>query len=416
MPNNSSVTSKQMLALYFAMMTIGMGQTVVFAVLPMLGKELELHLLVIHLPVFGAFAPKELAITALTSVASFTFFVAAPYWGRRSDAMGRKPVILIGLLGYTVGTIIFSAAAEAGLAGLVGGFALFAALMVTRVMLVSVMAAALPASSAYVIDVTRVESRAKGMGRLAAASQIGTMLGPPLALAVAISFLAPLYLQAGLTLLAAVLVWRLLPDSGLERSARRKQARLRYLDPRYRQYLGMGLVIYTAMGMVQQTLGFYFQDTLGLSAKEAVRLFALSMMVSSAAMLFAQLVVVQRWRVHPLHLLKTGLPFVVAGYLVLANAQSIASLLAGMGLFGLGMGLSTPGYNVTATLTVKAEEQGALAGLAASAPGMGFVIGPLLGGAIYSYEPSYTYWSAGLVLVPLMIYAWRMQPPVAPRL
>ncbi len=165
------------------------------------------------------------------------------------------------------------------------------------------------------------------------------------------------------------------------------------------------------MGMVQQTLGFYFQDLLQLDKIEAAQKFSFAMVVSSAAMLFAQLVIVQRWSVHPLILLKTGLPFVVVGYLALANAESLTLLLVGMGLFGFGMGMATPGYNVTATLTVKPEEQGSLAGLAASAPGMGFVIGPLVGGFIYSIQPSYTYWIAGLVLIPLFIFVLYLKKP-----
>lgn len=414
-PKKTPASTVNLMPLYFAMMAIGMGQTVIFAIIPMLGRELGIDQLVVPLPWFGDFALKELAITSLTSIASLTFFIAAPYWGRRSDVIGRKPVIIIGLIGYTVGTFIFNGAAQAGLAGLIGGFGLYLALMVTRIMLVLLMSASMPASSAYVIDVTSIKNRTKGIGRMSAASHLGTMLGPALAYFAVISLMAPLYIQAVLTLIGGVVVWKLLPDSGLNINKKRRLPNLRYLDPRYRRYLGVGLVLFTMMGMVQQTLGFYFQDLLGLNSVESAQMFSLAMVASSSAMLFSQLVIVQRWNVAPLHLLKVGLPFVVAGYLTLANAESLAPLLAGMALFGLGMGLATPGYNVTATLTVSPDEQGSLAGLAVSAPGMGFVIGPLLGGFIYSIEPSYTYWCAGLILIPLSIYVLSMKPPVTAR-
>jgi MFS family permease len=404
MPQPVTVSQKKLFALYFAIMAIGMGQTVVFAVIPMLGRELAIDKIIIDLPFFGPFMLKELAITSLTSIASLTFFLAAPYWGRRSDRVGRKPIIIVGLVGYSIGTLIFNGAAQFGLNGVLTGLTLYVMMMITRVLLVVVMSATFPAASAYMIDVTSLANRTKAMGRMSAASQIGTMIGPALGALVAISYLAPLYLQAVLTLIAAVLVWKLLPDSGLDISKKRVLPRLKYFDPRYRVYLGIGLVMYTMMGMVQQTLGFYFQDVLHLESKQAVAQFAIAMVVSSLAMLFSQLVIVQRWRVQPLTLLKTGLPIVVSGYLMLANAQQLFWMLAGMGLFGLGMGMAAPGYNVTATMTVKSEEQGALAGLAASAPGMGYVIGPLLGGFIYSIEPTYTYWAAGLILIPLFFY------------
>lgn len=408
-PQPVNISQAKLFALYFAIMAIGMGQTVVFAVIPMLGRELELDKLVVELPFFGPYILKELAITSLTSIASLTFFIAAPFWGRHSDRVGRKPVIILGLMGYTVGTLIFNGAAQLGLSGIIGGFVLYVALMITRILLVIVMSATIPAASAYMIDVSSLKNRTKALGRMAASSQIGTMVGPALGALVAISYLAPLYLQAFLTLLAALLIWKLLPDSGLDISKKRVLPRLRFFDPRYRVYLLIGIIVYTMMGMVQQTLGFYFQDVLHLDSKQAVSRFAIAMVVSSTAMLFSQLVIVQRWNVQPLTLLKTGLPIVACGYLCLALAASQMTLLLGMGLFGMGMGLSTPGYNVMATMMVRPEEQGALAGLAASAPGMGYVIGPLLGGFIYGIEPAFTYWLAGLVIVPLFLYTLTMK-------
>ncbi|WP_101758012.1 MFS transporter [Oceanicoccus sp. KOV_DT_Chl] len=109
--------------LYGALVAIGMGQTVVFAILPMLGRELGVDLLIVDLPALGIyFQPKELAITALTALTSLAFFLGAPYWGRRSDKTGRKPIIIVGLLGYSIGTYIFSGISYLGLAGLVSGF------------------------------------------------------------------------------------------------------------------------------------------------------------------------------------------------------------------------------------------------------------------------------------------------------
>lgn len=411
MSSSAKVSQTQLLALYFTMVATGMGQTVVFAIIPMLGRELQLDQIVVNLPWLGLFAPKELAITSLTSFAALTFFIVAPKWGRRSDRVGRKPVIIIGLVGYTVGAFIFNGVAYAGLSGALSALMVYGLLLLSRVIQVLLMSAIPPGTSAYMIDVTSLANRIKGIGRLAAATQIGTMLGPALAYFAVISLLAPLYIQAFLTMIGAFLVWKFLPDSGLDISTRKKQKKLRYADPRYRVYLAIGFVIYTMMGMVQQTLGFYIQDTLQLSAVQSAQFFSLAMVVSSTSMLFVQLVVVQRLTVHPLTLLKCGLPFVVCGYLTLANAQSLLPLLLGMGLVGFGMGMATPGFNVTATMTIRNDEQGSLAGLMSAAPGMGFVVGPLVGGTIYAMAPAMTYWVAGLALLPVIVFSWFLHRP-----
>jgi MFS family permease len=413
MSGQPALPFRTLLLLYLAIIGIGTGQTVVFAILPMLGRELEIDQLIVSLPWLGIhYAPKEQAITALTALTSLAFFFGAPYWGRRSDSMGRKPVIIIGLLGYALGTYLFNGIAQMGLVGVLAGFTLYAVFIVSRIGLVLLMSAALPATSAYIVDATSLAQRTSSLSKLAAASQIGTMVGPAFAWFVIYGFLAPLYIQATMTLIIGIAVWIWLPESSRQFDSKRKVKKLRFLDPRYRQFLLIGLVIYTMVGMVQMTLGFYFEDRLGLSREAAAMQFSIALVASSIAMLCAQVFVVQRWRGHPIRLLQFGLPFVIAGYLCIANATNEHLLWAGMALIGLGMGMATPGFSVSATFTVNADEQGGLAGLNSSAPALGFVFGPLLGGYIYKSSPDLTYWVAACVLIPLWFYVLRMKIPL----
>jgi MFS family permease len=86
-------------------------------------------------------------------------------------------------------------------------------------------------------------------------------------------------------------------------------------------------------------------------------------------------------------------------------------LAMGMALFGLGMGLAAPSFSAAASLTVNSDEQGALAGLVGSVSGMGFVIGPLLGGYIYSISPSLTYDVAAVAVIFALVYVWLCKLP-----
>jgi len=403
--------------LYFAIMSIGMGQTVVFGVIPYIGLALGLDKLVIEIPWLGFYyTPAELVITALTSVASLAFVLTASYWGRRSDRVGRKPIILTGLIGYSIGTVIFSLVIEAGFSGLVSGWWLYGLLILTRVALVALMAASMPAASAFVVDVSDNIGRVSGIGRLSASSQLGTMVGPALVFFTFLSWTAPLYIQAVLTAFAALLVWQFLPESRTAGkhsevlTAMPAQARLRFWDNRYRVYLCIGLAMYTMMGVVQQTLGFYFHDLLGLNKVEASQQFSFALMMASVAGIVALLLVVQRWKRHPIHLLQLGLPFTLMGYLCLALAEQLWMLQLGMVLFGFGMGMAAPGCSVTATYQVGLREQGSLAGLNASVAGMGFVIGPLIGGAIYASSPSLTYWFSAMCIVPIILLSLTLKP------
>lgn len=385
--------------LCLAMISVGMGQSVIFAVLPMLGRELGLDQLMLSIPFTNiSYQPKELAITALSALTALTFSLVSPFWGRLSDRVGRKPIIVLGLLGYTAGMLLFSAAAWLGLQGVVTGLWLYALLLITRLMHSSVMSASFPASSAFMVDVSPVAQRAKALGRMAAFMQIGVMCGPVLAYLILYGYLVPFVAQALITGLAGVMILLLFPYNKPEASPA-KRAKLRYLGGEYRTYLALALLFYIAMGMVQQTLGFYFQDVLQLNRLDAAKAFAFAMMFSSASMLLAQFGVVQRFTMSAQNLIRLGFPFACSGFFILALAGNQLSLIIGMVLFGFAMGLVGPSITAAASVTVDAKDQGALAGLVGAVAGFGFVIGPLLGGFLYSLSLHLPYYWAALMLL-----------------
>ena len=115
----------------------------------------------------------------------------------------------------------------------------------------------------------------------------------------------------------------------------------------------------------------------------------------------------------PLRLLKLGLPLCFLAFVLLANAEQASTLYASLLLLGAGMGLAGPGIGVTATFTVDANEQGGLAGLLASFAGLGFVLGPLLGGYVYRFDMTYPSWAAAILVLPVIVLTWRMKSPRA---
>lgn len=404
-----------MFSLYLAMMAVGAGQTLVFAIIPMLGRKLELHELVLKIPVLGVeYHPKELAITSLSALTALVFSYTAPKWGRLSDRLGRrKPVILVGMFGYALGTLLFSAAAWLGLQGWLSGIVLYCVLMITRSVHASVMSAGHPAASAFVVDVTTMAERTKGLVKLQTFNQLGVMLGPGLAWFVSISFLTPLFIHALLTLLVAVVVWYLLPDlpvpgsEGRDKSAR--LAKLSYFDPRFRSLLFIAFMLFSLVSIAQQTLGFYFQDKLGLNGVKAAQYFSLSMVTSSVSMVLAQVGVVRLFKSVPIKLALFGMPVLVLAFLSLAWSASLVGLLGAMALFGLGMGLTGPALNASATLLVKPEEQGGLAGMVGSVIGLGFVSGPLVGGLLYSINSALPYVFAAICGALLWLLIIRVE-------
>lgn len=107
----------------------------------------------------------ELAV--LGSIYSVMQFFFSPVWGRLSDRVGRRPILLLSLLGSTLSYFLFAAANTLPL------------IILSRA-LAGIFAANISTAQAYIADVTSREDRAKGMGLIGAAFGIGFTLGPPI--------------------------------------------------------------------------------------------------------------------------------------------------------------------------------------------------------------------------------------------
>jgi len=378
-----------------AIVATGVGQTMVFAVLAPLGREIGLS---------------EIQVGTIISASSIAFFVCSNFWGRLSDDWGRRRVMLIGLLGYTVGTLLFASSFEAAALGLLTPMGAFAALTAARVAQSCVMSATPPAASALIADITTVADRTRGMGSIGAAQNVGAIAGPALGgLLAVISLLTPIWVAAAGTLVAAGLVWMFLPDP--PRQPRRADApRLSFVDRRILPFVIVGVVMFLGFSIVQQTLAFRLQDAFQLSGAETARTYGFAMMLSAIASLVAQVGIVNRMNLAPSTLLRLAMPLLLAALSVIAMVTDEAALFGAMALLGLGMGLASPAFTSGASLAVGAEEQGALAGVTSSCPPLGFTIGPLLGTALYQIDGRLPYVVALALYVPLALFVFLARP------
>lgn len=390
----------QLTVLILALMATGIGQSLVFAILAPLGREVALG---------------ELQITSIIASSSLVFALSAPGWGRLSDRVGRKPVIITGLLGYTVGTLVFASVFQLGLLGVVGGLSLWGMLLLTRCSQTLVMSATNPACAAYAADNSTTEQRTRTMARLGTANSMGTILGPAVSGALAtLGLLAPLYFAGGLAALGALLVWRQLPPTPKRDLGRHhSRVRLRLFDPRVAHLLASGVGLFIGFSAIQQTLGFQLQDKLGLSGIQTAQMTGGALMISASFTLLVQLTVLQRLKLRPTQFVRLGLLALLCGAALLAVASQLLLLAAGMAFLGTGLGLCMPAISAGASLAVNPEEQGAVAGLVSACPAIGFVIGPICAGALYQiHGPLAPLFSAAvffLVMVMLTLHESRQR-------
>ena len=383
---------------FLAVFAQGIGGSIVIATLPSLGREVGL---------------REILIGGIISWSSLVVFITARIWGRVSDRMGRKRVILAGLWGYTIGTLSVATLFGLGMTGVLLGTALYGWILFARLFQAAMMSSIPPASAAYIADTTTTTTRTAGMGRLAAATNMGQILGPAIAgLLAAFHLLVPLVFAAVMAAAAAVTIRRHMPDSVATPHLAEPSAPLRLFDPRLRAYLLLGVAIFTGFAIVQQTLSFRIQDTLHLDTRQAARDFGITMILSASSMLLAQTLLVQHAKLKPMILLRIGMPLVLIAFTALVWSESMPAFCLTMSLLGFGMGMCGPGFTAASSLAVSAREQGAVAGMTSAVPALGWIFGPVGGTGLYAIDPVYPYIVAALILAPACIYVFRVRQHV----
>ncbi len=374
--------------LFGALFCANLGHSVLAPVLPSLTRELGLS---------------DLQGGLILSGSAVVWVLCSPWWGRRSDVRGRKPIIMLGLAGYGLGAGRFALVMQAGLDGVIASAMVTWLLLVgTRLIVGSLFSAAVPAAQAYIADVSSGQQRVGAMGVLSSSIGLGNILGPALGAAVVslgMGLVAPIFLSSLTPLLGVVLVWRLLPAVRPVLQQGERAPTISVLDARLLPLLVIGFCALLVLSVVQFTLGYLVQDRFGLDAIETTRQTGLAMMVSGVALFIAQMVLIQVFRPTPLTLMRVGMPLVLVSLLLLVAGATWLQLLLSMVLLGLGIGMVQPGFRSAITFAVAPHEQGAAAGLANAIPGYGFIFGPALGTALYSVNPWSPYLMAALVML-----------------
>ena len=373
-----------------------MGQSVYWQTMPLIGREL-------------GFSVK--LITSLVSFSALMFLIFTPFWGRLSDEKGRKFVLLIGLIGYIVSTLLFCWISYLGLIGYLASTSLIFLILLARVINSALGAGMRPATGASVADVTTEENRSAGMGQFGAANNVGTILGPVLVAFIAYllanttifptSFepygrLIPLLIMSVLMLLALSFVYFYLPES-FEKQEEADQSSGFNLDKKNLLLISTGVLIFSSFAIIQSITAFYLQDTFSFSILMTQQKLGIALGCMALTSILAQLTIVQKVKVPPIKLVQWSTPFFVLGTLVAVNAVDFNFYILGMAIIGLGMGLGTPGYTAAASLNADSKSQGAAVGLAMVAPGLGFSIGPFIGGFLYELSPALPFW----VIIPI---------------
>ncbi len=353
------------------------------------------------------FGATGIQIGLLMMIYSLMQFLFSPVWGRISDRIGRRPILLMSLLfsgmsylGYSFSTSLTELFIWRALAGVFG--------------------ANISTAMAYMADISEAKDRSKSMGLIGAAFGLGFMTGPFLGgilgdIGPSISTEVPFgrnfsALVAGcICFLNFIAAYFVLKESSKTRSIRKRKSRWNLvkayaLRPRVGSLLLMGFLSTFAMAHMESTIFLYVMDK-----------FEWSLRFTSFGFAYIGLVIVftQGYLIRKLlpkygerNLLIAGVILAAIGLLSIPAVVGPYTMALSQTFFAIGTGLINPCLTGSISLLSNSDEQGEIMGVYQSMTAMGRILGPALGGFVYdSFGHSSPYFLAGGIMLFTMLMA-----------
>ena len=353
----------------------------------LVGFGIVLPILPLYAEDFGASPAVVGLLVASFSLAQLAF---APLLGALSDRIGRKPVLLVSLVGTAVGSLL------TGLAGSL--WVLFAGRLVD-----GASGASVSVAQAAVTDLAPPDQRPRLLGLLGAAFGLGFVAGPSLgALAALGGRELPFFVAAGLAAVNFVVALVRLPETAgpaPEALPEREIGR----DPVVRRLILVVFVSMVAFSGFEATFALLGERRLDLDLSSTAGVFAVIGVV---------LVVVQSTAVGPVHrrlgesgALRAALCLDAAGLVLLAFDGGWPLMACALGLLLLGHGLLTPTLTAAVASRVHARSRGVTLGVQQSAGGLARVVGPVMAGFLFGHVGIPAPYAVGAVLLLLAVWA-----------
>ncbi|WP_240417406.1 MFS transporter [Paenibacillus periandrae] len=334
----------------------------------------------------------------LLSIYSLASFLMAPIWGSLSDRIGRRPLIILGIVGFSVSFFIFGIAGDN-----------LTLMYVSRILGGLFSGAATTCAVAYVADITTEENRTKGMGLVGMSIGLGFIFGPAVGgILSKWGYQIPFYTAAGLAFVTFLFALVMLPES-LAKEKRHKTQGAKV--SRWTAFVGTVKYLYVlsffvsfTLAGLEATLLLFEKDQIGATSFQLGIMFAVSGVVGA----LIQGGVVRRFikRGDEARVIGIGLVLSAIGFVLILFSSSLVTASIYLSVFAAGNALIRPCVTSLISQRTKAG-QGVASGLSSSMDSLGRITGPLLGAGIYQYSHQLPFYIGAILSLAALYLLYR---------
>lgn len=351
----------------------------------------------------------ESAVGLLIASYSLMQFIFMPFWGRLSDRVGRRPVLLLSLLASSVGYLIW-------------GFSQDLVVLLVSRLVAGFGNANIAVAQAYIADITTPETRAKGMGLVGAAFGLGFVLGPAIGfgcMSLGMSIAAIGFVAAAFSALDLALTAVLLPEPKKRSSAGAERYGMgagfffkTIVNPKMRISLALFLISTFAFANMEATLVLLTVDQFQFDSSQNMIMFVY---------IGVLMVIVQGRLIHGLSkrfgekkLILAGSLLIAIGLLLTPLTSQVVVLYVALALLAVGSGINTPANQSMLSKLAPPDCMGGVMGVGQSLSTLGRILGPAIGCAVYQYLGHYSPYLLGAVTMIGAAAASTLLPNLSP--
>lgn len=368
--------NKNILILFFTMIVVMLGFGMIIPIMPFYIQSL------------GASGS---ALGTLMAVYGLLQFIFAPIWGSLSDRYGRKPILMIGVIGNAIAQLLFGLSTELWM--------LFAA----RALAGLLSSATLPTAMAYIGDSTSEKDRGGGMGVIGAAMGLGMVLGPGAGGILAEKSLSfPFFLASALSFVAVILIFLFLPEPPRQATASSSSIRgpqIIILWDAVKGPLGllfvMSFLLTFGLTNFESVFGLYAATRYEYTPQQVGGVLTIIGLIS--AFMQGAITGLATRRLGEILIIRLALMGTAVGFLLMSQAKNTPQLIITVCFFVFSNAMLNP--SVASLISKRTSSgQGMAMGLSNAFLSLGRIAGPLWAGNTFDLDINYPYFSGAFIM------------------